>query len=101
LKQRSKNSLKSDPIFGGSGGTGSTTMRYIAAIASRLKYGGEPVSNSTTVLPTLHISLVLSALSLEAFECIQGVSGYLENPIISMISGAIQYGVPTTFQGIE
>lgn len=60
LKHRSKKSLKSEPRLGGSGGTGSTTMRYMAAMASRLKYGGDPVSSSTTVLPTLQISLVLN-----------------------------------------
>ena len=60
LKHRSKKSLKSEPRLGGSGGTGSTTIRYMAAMASRLKYGGEPVSSSTTVLPTLQISLVLN-----------------------------------------
>ena len=53
-------------------------MRNSAAMGCRSKYGGCSVSSSTTVQPTLHTSH--AALT----------------PAISITSGAIQYGVPTT-----
>ena len=60
------------------GGWSSWTMRKSAAIGGRSKYGGWPVKNSSNVQPTFQISAA-------------GLT-----PLSSMISGANQYGLPTT-----
>eukprot|EP00966_Prymnesium_polylepis_P121570 2809595-Prymnesium_polylepis.1 len=63
---------------GGSGGQFSFTMQKSADIGASSKKGGAPVTSSMTVQPTDQMS--------EA----------VVKPDIWMISGAIQYGVPTT-----
>ena len=69
----------SGDIPGGVGGCSSRTIANSAGIGWRSKYGGEPVSSSTTTHATDHTSLFGSNV-----------------PLISITSGAIQYGVPTT-----
>lgn len=80
LKHYIKKSLHSIVIPSGNGGQSSWTILYIAAHYSKSKYGGLPVSNSMTVQPSDQISH-------EVLKC----------PLISIASGAIQYGVPTNF----
>jgi len=62
----------------GSGGQSSSTMRKRVAIEMRSAYGGLPVQSSTMVHPSDQISDSKQA------------------PLSSIISGAIQLGVPAT-----
>mmetsp|Transcript_4502 Transcript_4502/g.10850 ORF Transcript_4502/g.10850 Transcript_4502/m.10850 type:complete len:251 (+) Transcript_4502:570-1322(+) len=77
-KQRNRKSCRSSDSPSGSGGCASFTMWYIADICVSSKCGGTPVSNSSTVQPTDQMSEAVVKAD------------------ISMVSGAIQYGVPTT-----
>ena len=78
LKHCIRKSVHRSEMPGGSGGQFSWTMRKSADMGASSKKGGAPEMSSITVQPTDQTSLAVV------------------KPDIWMISGAIQYGVPTT-----
>ena len=77
-KHLERKSFRSSEIFSGIG-IGSCTILIMAEQGCKVKYGGFVVRSSITVQPRLQIS-----------------QAEVSWPFISMTSGAIQYGVPTT-----
>ena len=83
--------MRTEEHPGGNGGCRSCTMRNMAATGERLKYGGDPVTNSIIVAPTLLVQVKLAMLHkqpyIRSFRLANHLNCLWAHPIGSSLMG--------------